>query len=124
LQTRAWVLQERMLSRRILHFCHHELVWECDTHVTCECSPQRSGPRHRNIRQTFFEDTSQLDRAEWWAETVALYSRMSLTIEHDRPNAISALAMIASKQWGMTYISGLWKEQLPGCLLWYMTIPG
>jgi hypothetical protein len=35
--TRGWVLQERYLSPRTLHFCSHELVWECLEDMTCEC---------------------------------------------------------------------------------------
>ncbi|KAJ8112821.1 hypothetical protein OPT61_g4899 [Boeremia exigua] len=37
LQTRGWVLQERYLSPRTLHFCSDELVWECLEDLTCEC---------------------------------------------------------------------------------------
>ena len=34
---RAWVLQERLLSPRIMHFCSDELVWECREGMDCEC---------------------------------------------------------------------------------------
>ncbi|KAK0124819.1 hypothetical protein ONS96_008700 [Cadophora gregata f. sp. sojae] len=119
LQTRAWVLQERMLSRRVLHFCHSELVWECDTHITCECSPQRSDTRPNNIRQMPTSEMLQLDTITPWGKIANLYSAMKLTFEDDRSNAIAGLAIEASEQWSMTYISGLWKEQLPLCLLWY-----
>lgn len=34
---RGWTLQERLLSRRILHFCSDEMVWECLGGTTCEC---------------------------------------------------------------------------------------
>lgn len=29
LQSRAWCLQERVLSRRTIHFCKEHIVWEC-----------------------------------------------------------------------------------------------
>ena len=29
LHERGWVLQERLLARRVLHFCSHMLAWEC-----------------------------------------------------------------------------------------------
>lgn len=32
---RGWVLQEQLLSRRILHFTRRELVWECRTRTRC-----------------------------------------------------------------------------------------
>jgi len=37
LLTRAWVYQERLLSKRVLHFCSDELVWECNEESTCQC---------------------------------------------------------------------------------------
>jgi hypothetical protein len=37
LLSRAWVLQERYMSRRVLHFCEQELVWECLVDFVCEC---------------------------------------------------------------------------------------
>jgi hypothetical protein len=37
LLSRAWVFQERVLSPRVLHFCLHEMIWECCEHTICEC---------------------------------------------------------------------------------------
>jgi hypothetical protein len=34
---RGWCFQERLLSRRVLHFAQDELVWECKTGYGCEC---------------------------------------------------------------------------------------
>jgi hypothetical protein len=36
LLTRAWVFQERLLSSRVLHFGHFELLWECAEATSCE----------------------------------------------------------------------------------------
>jgi hypothetical protein len=36
LNTRAWVLQERALSRRTLHFTKRQAYWECGGGVRCE----------------------------------------------------------------------------------------
>ncbi|KAK8119941.1 uncharacterized protein PG998_004567 [Apiospora kogelbergensis] len=33
LLSRGWVFQERLLARRVIHFCETELIWEC-RHVT------------------------------------------------------------------------------------------
>ncbi|KAM7205869.1 Heterokaryon incompatibility protein (HET) domain containing protein [Rhypophila sp. PSN 637] len=35
---RAWVFQERLLSRRTLHFSASEVLWECRTCCLCECT--------------------------------------------------------------------------------------
>lgn len=37
LMGRAWILQERLLSPRFLHFSSEELIWECKGAVLCEC---------------------------------------------------------------------------------------
>ncbi|KAK3345971.1 heterokaryon incompatibility protein-domain-containing protein [Lasiosphaeria hispida] len=38
LATRAWILQERLLSSRTLYFCDCEVVFECANHIRCQCS--------------------------------------------------------------------------------------
>ena len=37
LMTRAWTMQELVLSPRVLHFGPREMIWECRTHLLCEC---------------------------------------------------------------------------------------
>jgi hypothetical protein len=39
LNTRAWVLQERMLSQRICHFTRSQVIWECSESWACEGFP-------------------------------------------------------------------------------------
>ena len=36
LNQRAWVLQERVLSRRLIHFSSDGIYWECGEHVRCD----------------------------------------------------------------------------------------
>jgi hypothetical protein len=36
LNTRAWVMQERILSRRTIHFSDKQIYWECGEGVYCE----------------------------------------------------------------------------------------
>ncbi|ROW02443.1 hypothetical protein VMCG_06100 [Cytospora schulzeri] len=43
LLSRGWVYQERVLSRRVLHFGPKELLWECDEFCGCQC--QRLDPQ-------------------------------------------------------------------------------
>ncbi|KFA82020.1 hypothetical protein S40288_09861 [Stachybotrys chartarum IBT 40288] len=38
LLSRAWVYQQRVLSPRVLHFCLHEMIWECGQDIAWECS--------------------------------------------------------------------------------------
>jgi hypothetical protein len=36
LNTRAWVMQERILSRRTIHFSANQMYWDCNAGVYCE----------------------------------------------------------------------------------------
>lgn len=36
LNTRGWVLQERALSRRTIHFSYAQTYWECNKGIRCE----------------------------------------------------------------------------------------
>ena len=53
LNTRAWVLQERLLAKRVLHFTEHEVMWECATLTASESWPEgipgRIRVRFKNI---------------------------------------------------------------------------
>lgn len=50
LLSRGWVFQERILSPRVLHFCKHELVWECGQETSCQCG---SISRTQNLKLQF-----------------------------------------------------------------------
>ena len=39
LNQRAWVVQERLLSLRTLHFGREQIAWECQTLQACETFP-------------------------------------------------------------------------------------
>lgn len=36
--SRGWCFQERLLSRRVLHFTRNEIIFECGEGMRCECS--------------------------------------------------------------------------------------
>ncbi|KAK0705706.1 heterokaryon incompatibility protein-domain-containing protein [Lasiosphaeris hirsuta] len=48
LNSRAWVLQERLLSARNLHFCRREVFWECCQTSRCETLPLAHLPGELN----------------------------------------------------------------------------
>jgi len=52
LNSRAWVSQERQLSRRLLHFTSSQLFWECNECTSCETYPENL-PDHV---QPFWQD--------------------------------------------------------------------
>jgi hypothetical protein len=119
LDTRAWVVQERILSPRILHFSKYEIAWECDTHTLCECTVQPRESFGRALRKALMgalRDSYDVKLA--WSALVGHYATMKLTFESDRLIAFAGLALKAASSWERTYIAGLWKEDLPYSLLW------
>jgi hypothetical protein len=121
LDTRAWVLQERMLSPRILHFSEYEMAWECDTCCRCECTVLPRKPAARSFRSILGD--SQLSKKaglKVWFDLVGKYSTLNLTRESDKLPAVAGLALRAANYLSKTYLAGLWEEDLPYCLLWYV----
>jgi len=119
LNTRAWVLQERLLSSRILHFAEHEMAWECNSCCRCECkiSPRKSTAK--SYLSIFEDPTLSTDRKlDAWYELIRRYSTLKLTYESDKLPALAGLASKAAKSLHKTYCAGLWKEDLPYGLLW------
>jgi hypothetical protein len=51
LNSRAWVVQERLLSSRILHFAHDQVFWECREHAACEAFPMGLPEHSRDVFQ-------------------------------------------------------------------------
>ncbi|KAH7380555.1 heterokaryon incompatibility protein-domain-containing protein [Phaeosphaeria sp. MPI-PUGE-AT-0046c] len=118
LQRRGWVLQERMLSRRVLHFTRSELFWECYHGQASETFPQE-------------EPTSVLAgslqkkplRLSMWPSIVAAYSCCQLTYATDKFVAISGLARHIQGQHQLRdeYYAGMWRTHLEFQLCWYVS---
>ncbi|KAK8067252.1 hypothetical protein PG997_013999 [Apiospora hydei] len=144
--TRAWALQERLLSRRTLHLGPEEAMWECCSAYWCECGrptdPTGDGLEFAYVtplRQTHHEALHFLMREQrlddQWEDVLGKYLTRKLSFEDDRLKAIASLAknfkatdemLVASaaKQGQVrrpqlgNYVYGLWTATLPGALLW------
>jgi hypothetical protein len=86
LSTRGWVLQERLLSRRTLHFGAYELGWECRKCIKCECTANAF--RSRRGTPLLKLNFHKCD----WPTLIREYTWMDLTVKEDRLPAISGLA--------------------------------
>ncbi|KAE8442968.1 hypothetical protein EG329_002506 [Mollisiaceae sp. DMI_Dod_QoI] len=122
LLTRAWVYQEQFLSRRMLHFTRHELFWECNKALDCECSWYRPSD---NSTLPLVSHHKRPAASKEWGQIISEYSTRSLTFKSD---SLPALAGIA-KSFGWQnpeagkYLCGLWEGLLEGCFFWYLTEP-
>lgn len=119
LMSRAWVYQERMLSRRTVHFTRQELVWECVESIWCECDSgyaPLSDTSSVNIPLKHFPLRDYF-RAPW-GNIVAAFTKLNLTFGSDRLPALSGVAKRYGQYHGLTYLAGLWKEILERDFFW------
>ncbi|SCO91374.1 related to tol protein [Fusarium oxysporum] len=117
---RAWVLQERCLSRRILCLGNEELYWECEGDssgplIASETSPW--GVPHISRREGLDSLTGS-NSGECWNSLVEEYTSCQLTFEEDRLVAFSGIARAVAKLTGDTYLAGIWLETWMQDLLW------
>jgi len=123
LMSRGWVFQERVLSRRVVHFSAAELAWECMEDNDCEC-----GAFFQCLGVGDYEFAEKgryrpIDKMKgwlmhvWW-KIVMDYSRMQLSYEKDIFLALSGVAELQRAVRGSTYHAGLWSDTLIYDLLW------
>ena len=71
---RAWIVQERILAPRILHFGTHQIFWECNELAACESLPNGlRGPKHSTSKKpSTFQNSWLLSRLRppRWARVI------------------------------------------------------
>lgn len=115
LNTRAWTLQETFLSKRIVHFTHGEMVWDCQKVTACECSVGETKEAFPTLNKPPFKDLPALYKE--WMQIIHVFSKRSITHETDRLPAISGVAEVFSQVTKDEYVCGIWKNY-PSTLLW------
>ncbi|PMD16259.1 HET-domain-containing protein [Hyaloscypha hepaticicola] len=145
LDFRAWALQERYLSPRILEYGSYQTQWSCrfshedpmgNEHLFTDGFFERlneSEPKEASKHTYFYNITPpegpskawfpKLDIREQWYELVKTYTHRKLSVAGDRLPAISGLAAYFSKALNDEYKAGLWKSKLPYELLWTLDDP-
>ena len=106
LSTRAWAVQERILSTRTVHFSKTELFWECKENHSCEIYPE-AFPRDPAAGSSFLYKGNPD-----WHTVVQLYTAANLTYGRDKLIAISGLARhFYDRVYGCKYYAaGLWRS--------------
>lgn len=143
LMKRAWVLQECVLSTRMISFTKAQLFWQCSESAACEIFPSpgvendddwtgqypfwaltqpkdlhifniTSSSEYTNVKN----DLSGLQ--ERWFNTLETYSQASLTYpDKDILKAIEGVGKSIANITRDTYIHGILQKTLPQALLWY-----
>ena len=128
------MLQERLLSRRILHFTSAEVVWECTELNASESFPDGT-PDHTYSSFTPFskkqfsfpllEAVSRNGRlSPTWGAIVDEYTQCGLTKHSDKVVALAGLARRFQQQHGGEYLAGLWRSEILGQLCWKVITSG
>lgn len=139
LLSRGWVLQERLLSPRVVHFMPDEVAWECRQTETCECrraehlrtarwtqalqerellSFNRSIPFKQTIAATSISSDVRASLDAWF-HVVECYTRLHLSYPTDSLPAIAGIASRMDNLGFGAYYAGLWERHLAECLCWY-----
>jgi hypothetical protein len=146
LLSRAWVVQERFLSSRVIYFGRNAVFWECWRKGACEILPL-SIRHHRISRYTpISQDMLQVAARSWkpllenpsyhptkhelasiffdWSQMLSAYCKCDLTFSSDKLVALSGLAnrfrstLESNKPGKHRYLAGIWEETLPEALIW------
>jgi hypothetical protein len=97
LASRGWVLQETLLSPRILHFIDLEVMFECLESVECECGAADNFTNSKSDHRFTMGDSA-------WQNIVSRFTRTSLTFDRDTLPALSGLAQKHLSDNPTTYI--------------------
>jgi len=145
---RAWVFQERCLSKRTLHFTRNELLWECQQMSCSEVFPKGLPMTVKSVNEqeqrnngvsvspatpnseggvllptprTPFNKCTHHQRTGNWHSLVETYTEGRQTYTSDKLLGISGLVrqyMSRNRLRPSDYAAGLWKPSMPHTLLW------
>ncbi|KAK8243584.1 heterokaryon incompatibility protein-domain-containing protein, partial [Phyllosticta capitalensis] len=122
---RAWVFQERMLSRRTLHFTGSEMIWECRDRTLCECGDYNVWPETGNFKNYFAQEISEstfpgdLGALFVWEACVQEFTSLDISDPSDWPQAFAGLATRFAPHLQSNYVAGLWEREFAVCLTWF-----
>ena len=141
-ERRAWCLQERILSKRVLLFSPSKMYWTCDVYSVNEASYRDRRKPYQSFERRNWALLSVLpkktaehsasspndrrpkkDLVENWNRTLTDYSPRLLTYPGDKLAAISGLSRRVGESLDHEYLAGIWKCLLPGALVWHRHLP-
>ncbi|KAM5374780.1 hypothetical protein ACJZ2D_006274 [Fusarium nematophilum] len=135
LNKRGWVLQERFISPRVLHFAHDQLFWECREHNAAESYPDglpqvvqsKIGVKMKRLDRAAYGSGPGMDAQdpmfyyETWNQVVRMYSGARLTKSGDKLIALSGIAKRYAALMDDEYVVGMWRRYLVSQLVWFIS---
>lgn len=132
LQSRAWALQEELLSPRYHGFQEKQMYYRSGGYITFESGyKEHLHPLVGMIGISRDEGQIPLDpfllqADNWFRDIVQDYSARNLTVKNDKLPALSGVAHEFQRVQGGHYLAGLWEKDLPFDLCWttqYSPVP-
>lgn len=130
IRRRGWILQETVLSRRILAYGADEIRWSCMARNASELEPNpREGsgglrlcpsPCAASSHSTLAERRLCFER---WYRLAEDFSRRELSVSSDALPALAGLAhyfYATHLQDRYTYLAGMWQDDVQAGLAWYL----
>ncbi|KAH6714839.1 heterokaryon incompatibility protein-domain-containing protein [Leptodontidium sp. MPI-SDFR-AT-0119] len=133
LDTRAWALQESLLSPRVLWYGPTALKWKCqatefrDVHEATVNCWNYSGIKHHRLPSGVFGNAEPTgpdlrnQQSIIWKKVVEDYSGRDITFPDDRLPALAGIASELQRLWRDDYVAGMWRSCLIKHLGWYRT---
>jgi hypothetical protein len=126
LGTRAWALQEHLLSPRLIYFGNVYLAWKCRSTCISLASEMKFASAEMRLPNNLFENTSKeilsIDKlALTWKNVVEDYSGRALTVPEDRLPALSGVASELQHYFPSqnAYYAGMWEMILIRQIGWF-----
>lgn len=124
--SRAWIYQERLLSRRMIHFSQGQVYWECsETPLALESFPdgidvdQKQYVHMAPFSITQSMGTTSSEMLVGWHEMLDQYARCALTFpSKDKLLALGGVAKHFAESVGKTYTGGYWRDFVVPQLCW------
>ncbi|OTA97779.1 hypothetical protein M434DRAFT_65246 [Hypoxylon sp. CO27-5] len=145
LSTRAWTLQERLLSPRIIHYARDQMYFECESCVKSEdgfifgdiyfgmkrlLETQRIPHNQHGLSQSgglsfiVGQDAGgKYPGIRWqggWLSLIENYTMRNLTVSGDKLTALAGVARALAEETGDRYFAGLWGRHFIEDLCWRM----
>ncbi|KAF2655145.1 hypothetical protein K491DRAFT_599462 [Lophiostoma macrostomum CBS 122681] len=148
LSRRAWVLRERYLSTRVLHFTAGQIYFETIDELFCDFGIIQNARRFGSLqlepkkssklcemRKILHSEPPQYEpqssirheigrTPSEWLDIVEAYCRCGLVVDRDKLIAISGMAQILRTHTSNIWCAGLWSDQICQGLLWMSEVAG
>ncbi|KAF6783476.1 heterokaryon incompatibility protein [Colletotrichum sojae] len=116
---RAWAVQERTLSPRLLIFGRSQMYYKCHSAILSESFPVCHIPFQEAIQLRQVPAISNGPSQRWkWESIVNAYSRSMLTKDSDKIIGLAGIAGLVQEHLQDDYVVGLWRRNLAIELLW------